>query len=318
MDSTNPCSQSPGYISHLNSQHECVVHENFPYGIFHGGGSELPAFSSQISEAPTPPEDTPRKTGEDGSQSSTTNVGDDDVRPEGVKAAKAKRNTGKGKAVDDYKSMWEIKREELAMKEKLSKLAILDTLLCKTGPLSEAEEVKEEMGQDYSYTQPSDSEAYGYNLYSGDSEREAYILEDQSLLNQRQSQPIHYPPQPEVEFGFPKVCYCGGQPLLDTSYTKNDPGRRYYTCENRDDGECHVWKWWDVAAMEEMRAMETQIRLLADKVDYLTCSSDYDTEQKVVHLQKILSDLGKKKSRFEFVVGVTAFVMVVMAVLLMF
>ncbi|KAF2545560.1 hypothetical protein F2Q70_00023785 [Brassica cretica] len=34
-----------------------------------------------------------------------------------------------------------LKKEDLAMKEKLSKLAILDTLLAKKEPLSEAEEV---------------------------------------------------------------------------------------------------------------------------------------------------------------------------------
>ena len=34
-----------------------------------------------------------------------------------------------------------MKKEDLAMKERLSKLAILDTLLAKKEPLSEAEEV---------------------------------------------------------------------------------------------------------------------------------------------------------------------------------
>ncbi|KAF2569400.1 hypothetical protein F2Q68_00027063 [Brassica cretica] len=36
-------------------------------------------------------------------------------------------------------------------------------------------------------------------------------------------------------------------------------------CENVDDGDCHVWKWWDVAVMEEMRAMGTQVGQLAEK-----------------------------------------------------
>ncbi|KAG2325101.1 hypothetical protein Bca52824_007829 [Brassica carinata] len=63
------------------------------------------------------------------------------MRPEGVKAAKARRNNGKGKALEDYKSMCELKMVDLVMKEKLSKLAILDTLLAKKDPLSEAEEI---------------------------------------------------------------------------------------------------------------------------------------------------------------------------------
>ncbi|KAF3560018.1 hypothetical protein F2Q69_00011808 [Brassica cretica] len=79
--------------------------------------------------------------GHAGSQSSTTNVGDHEVQPECIKAAKARRNNAQGKALEDYKSMWELKMEDLAMKEKLSKLAILDTLLAKKNPLSETEEV---------------------------------------------------------------------------------------------------------------------------------------------------------------------------------
>jgi len=62
------------------------------------------------------------------------------MRPEGIKAAKASRNGSKGKAIEDYKSILELKMEDLARKEKLSKLAILDTLLAKKDPLSESEE----------------------------------------------------------------------------------------------------------------------------------------------------------------------------------
>ena len=31
-----------------------------------------------------------------------------------------------------------------------------------------------------------------------------------------------YPPQPEVEFGFPKECYCGGEPLLTQELTRGE------------------------------------------------------------------------------------------------
>ncbi|KAG2274366.1 hypothetical protein Bca52824_056921 [Brassica carinata] len=63
------------------------------------------------------------------------------MRPEGIKAAKAIRNNGKGKGFEEYKSMCELKMDDLAMKEKLCKLSILDTLLAKKEPLSESEEI---------------------------------------------------------------------------------------------------------------------------------------------------------------------------------
>ena len=73
----------------------------------------------------------------------STNEGFVDVesRPEGVKAAKAKRNTGKGKSVAEIATVWEMKKDDLVRKERLSRLAILDTLLTRTEPLTEAEVV---------------------------------------------------------------------------------------------------------------------------------------------------------------------------------
>ncbi|KAF2566959.1 hypothetical protein F2Q68_00027411 [Brassica cretica] len=82
-----------------------------------------------------------RKTVETNSQTSTTSVGEQEIRPEGVKAAKAKRSNAKVKSVAEYTAVWEMRKGNLERKEKLSKLAILDTLLAKTEPLSEAEEV---------------------------------------------------------------------------------------------------------------------------------------------------------------------------------
>ncbi|KAG2299832.1 hypothetical protein Bca52824_036304 [Brassica carinata] len=72
------------------------------------------------------------------------------MRPEAIKAAKARRNSSQGKALEDYKKMWELKMEYLARKEKLSKLAILVTLLAKKDPLSESEEaVKHKLLAEY-------------------------------------------------------------------------------------------------------------------------------------------------------------------------
>ncbi|KAG2247966.1 hypothetical protein Bca52824_087594 [Brassica carinata] len=83
--------------------------------------------------------------------------------------------------------------------------------------------VTEEMRLDYSYTPPSESEDYGENSAdSGYSETEFDIMLDQAEIDAAR---VVYPPQPEVEFGFPKECYCGGQPVVETSYTRTDPGR---------------------------------------------------------------------------------------------
>ncbi|XP_018436015.1 glutathione S-transferase T3-like [Raphanus sativus] len=90
---------------------------------------------------PKPTASGKRKVGETDSQTSATNVADPDVRPEGVKAAKARRNKTEGKSLADYASIWEMKKEDLATKEKLSKLAILDSLIARKDTLSEAEEV---------------------------------------------------------------------------------------------------------------------------------------------------------------------------------
>nr|VDD33831.1 unnamed protein product [Brassica oleracea] len=252
-----------------------------------------------------------RKTGEVGSQASSSNVGEEEPRPEGIKATKARRNSRKGMAVEDFKSVHELKMEDLAKKERLSKLAILDTLLAKKEPTEREENA---MGLDYSYTQPSESEDYG--LGAGPSS-------DQAARHQ-------YPPQPEVEFGFPKECYCGGEPLVATSYTRTDPRRMFYTCKNKQDGDCHVYKWWDVAATEEIKAIGAQVTLLTDKLDSLSFVGyeetelrelkevQFDMEQKLVRLKSIVCDLGRKKSRFgngfELVLGVLVVVLVIIAI----
>ena len=150
----------------------------------------------------------------------------------------------------------------------------------------------------YSYSQPSQSDTYGGGHSDSDSNKiEALIQEDQAQLELVNSQQVVYPPQPETEFGFPKACYCGTQPKIATSYSRVDPGRRFYTCSNVDDGDCHVWKWWDEAAMEEIRATERHTQLLADKVDSLLSLTDYETKQKLVRLENMVCELGKSYAR---------------------
>ncbi|KAG2322277.1 hypothetical protein Bca52824_015490 [Brassica carinata] len=84
------------------------------------------------------------------------------------------------------------------------------------------------MGLDYSYSQPSQSETFGGDeLDSEYNEVEALIQQDQAQLHYENAQPFVYPPQPEVEFGFPQICYCGSEPNIATS----SDFRRYYTCD---------------------------------------------------------------------------------------
>ncbi|KAG2289134.1 hypothetical protein Bca52824_048738 [Brassica carinata] len=81
------------------------------------------------------------------------------------------------------------------------------------------------MGQDYSYTQPSSSEDSSLDITSLlQAEADIYADEAQSMHNI--SEPYHYPPQPEADDGIPKTCYCGADPVVAASYTSKDPGRR--------------------------------------------------------------------------------------------
>ncbi|KAL1224596.1 Glutathione S-transferase T3 [Cardamine amara subsp. amara] len=92
-----------------------------------------------------------RRRCEDGSQSSCsiaeeTKTGEEDQgtkRPPGVKAAKGKgkRSTIEVKgALAEFQTMWAIQEKDLAMKEKLSKMGILDSLIAKKESLSDYEE----------------------------------------------------------------------------------------------------------------------------------------------------------------------------------
>ena len=79
------------------------------------------------------------------SQVKGNNAGvDDDVtcRPAGVKAAKArgKKPLVEDKEIYDFKTIWEMKKEDLARKEKLTKMKLLESLVAKQGPLPDYEE----------------------------------------------------------------------------------------------------------------------------------------------------------------------------------
>ncbi|KAG2245034.1 hypothetical protein Bca52824_093135 [Brassica carinata] len=80
------------------------------------------------------------------------------------------------------------------------------------------------MGQDYSYSQPSSSSDSIDITSLLHAEAELYADEGQSSYNN--PEPVQYPPQQEADDGIPTICYCGGEPVVATSSTHKDPSRR--------------------------------------------------------------------------------------------
>ncbi|KAG2313380.1 hypothetical protein Bca52824_024937 [Brassica carinata] len=64
------------------------------------------------------------------------------MRPPGVKAAKAraKKTVVEENALKEFETMWSIKQQDLAMKDRLSKMSLLDSLIAKKEPLDGCEE----------------------------------------------------------------------------------------------------------------------------------------------------------------------------------
>ncbi|KAF3538650.1 hypothetical protein F2Q69_00024963 [Brassica cretica] len=64
------------------------------------------------------------------------------TRPPGVKASKGlakQKGLAKNNADTEYQRMWNIKKEDMAMRDRLLKMKLLDNLLAKTEPLAEDE-----------------------------------------------------------------------------------------------------------------------------------------------------------------------------------
>ncbi|KAG2269194.1 hypothetical protein Bca52824_063749 [Brassica carinata] len=63
-------------------------------------------------------------------------------RPPGVKASKArgKKPVAEEKAMKEFETMWSIRQQDLAQKERLSKMRLLDSRIAKKEPLVEYEE----------------------------------------------------------------------------------------------------------------------------------------------------------------------------------
>ena len=91
-----------------------------------------------------------RRKFEDGSHSACSEANETDsgiayegtTRPTCVKAAKArgKKPMGDAKDMSQFQTMWTIKQQDLALKENISKMRLLDTLIAKQDPLADYEE----------------------------------------------------------------------------------------------------------------------------------------------------------------------------------
>ncbi|WZZ56590.1 hypothetical protein YC2023_056697 [Brassica napus] len=138
------------------------------------------------------------------------------------------------------------------------------------------------MGQDYSYSQSSSSDEFDMTYIL---EAEAALYADEGQSSFSVGEPVRNPP--EADDGIPTRCYCGSEAAIATSSTRKDPGRLYYTCENRDDGGCHIWKWWDVAVTEEVFEVQRELRLLKEQ--------GFECDQKLLKLQKTVCELKKNK-----------------------
>uniref|UniRef100_A0A0D3DP37 No apical meristem-associated C-terminal domain-containing protein n=1 Tax=Brassica oleracea var. oleracea TaxID=109376 RepID=A0A0D3DP37_BRAOL len=119
-----------------------------------------------------------------------------------------------------------------------------------------------------------------------------------------------YPPEPEAGEGISRTCYCGSEVVVETSYTRKDPGSRYFSCNNVDDGDSHIWKWWDVAIQEELRETQTQLRMVKDQF--------FESDQKVAKLDKIVGVLTKKTSviNYGLAKGVSVLVLVILVIVM--
>uniref|UniRef100_M4D1F1 GRF-type domain-containing protein n=1 Tax=Brassica campestris TaxID=3711 RepID=M4D1F1_BRACM len=165
------------------------------------------------------------------------------------------------------------------------------------------------MGQDYSYTQPSSSleELDITSLIVVEGELYANEVESNNFTI---SQEYQYAAAPEADEGIPRTCYCGSEPVVKTSYTPKNPYRRYFSCNNVDDGECHIWKWWDVALQEELRETQIQLRMLKDQF--------FESDQKVAKLEKILRVLSKKTAvaKYRFAKGVCLLLLLILVIVM--
>ena len=67
------------------------------------------------------------------------------IRPPGVKASQGRGNKKEDLAVNEFQIMWNIKKEDLAVKERLSKMRLLDSLIAKQELAEYEEDLKKKL-----------------------------------------------------------------------------------------------------------------------------------------------------------------------------
>ncbi|CAH2035179.1 unnamed protein product [Thlaspi arvense] len=116
---------------------------------------------------------------------------------------------------------------------------------------------------------------------------------------------------PIEEDGIMTECYCGAKAIIDTYRSTMDPRRRFFTCPNVGDGECHIWKWLDKRIMEVLTLIHNDYGAVLEKIELLTYIDDFymakaeidqlkqnqiQTEEKIAKLVMVVDEMKKKES----------------------
>ncbi|KAL0836719.1 hypothetical protein Bca101_088609 [Brassica carinata] len=140
----NPFQDSENFVELLHSQQNVVF----------GSQGRVPLSSPQVPSFAKTESSSKRRKFADGSHSgASSQVNECDAgvegtsRPSGVKAAKArgKKPQVGGQDVSDYQLMWSIKKDDLAMKQQLSKMSLLEKLLAKENLADYEEDLKKKL-----------------------------------------------------------------------------------------------------------------------------------------------------------------------------
>ena len=63
--------------------------------------------------------------------------------------------------------------------------------------------------------------------------------------NTREASNLEEGPWLETDWNDAKFCHCGLRCPLMTSWTRSNPGRRFWSCSNAGSGECAFFEWKD-------------------------------------------------------------------------
>ncbi|KAG2248893.1 hypothetical protein Bca52824_088521 [Brassica carinata] len=129
----NPFEDSSNFVELLNSQQKV---------IFGNLSDTVSLSSSEVPKKAKNESSSKRRKCGDGSHSASSQVNENDEGTNhsiGVKVAKArgKRPVVEGKELSDFQSMWSLKKADLQLKERLSKMRMLESLVAKQSPLAD-------------------------------------------------------------------------------------------------------------------------------------------------------------------------------------